>query len=440
MVPHPGITDAEGMDEQTATMSAPSWYERPVARNPDEKMVGGVIGGVSPTYGFDVRTTRIAMVIVTIVLPILALVYLAAWVLLPSRPTEAASLKAIAGDRRRLPLYIAIGIVVVAGGIGSLGSWFIFGGVPWGLGLIAIGVLLWVAPGIGTRSRQPGASPWAPPSDAGYIPSNQAPTDLTSVTDVTNLTDVTDATATDTTIVGAAHDTATFPVSASWTTPAPSPAATPNAAQRRVRRPIGACAVVAAFGFAAFAAFGDAVGWWDITLLAGLLTVLAILAGGAAISAAVNRSWWPVPGMLMAGGLLTMFAITTPNLEGGTGSRHLQPTELAQLDQRTTLGIGELTIDLTDIDLSTGRVPLEIEVGIGRLLVVVPDDATLELTSTLGAGELRINGQTVAEGIRHDDRRTLAATGATGTTGTAGPVYAIDANVGMGQIEIVTAP
>ena len=183
MVPHAPMAHRRGMDEQTVTVdrdrtedappfpppappsAGPRWYQRPVARDPHDHKLGGVIAGLSRTYGFDVRTTRIAVAIATLVLPMLAIVYIAAWVLLPSEPEQAASLEQIARDRRRVPLYIAIGLVLVFGGLGSFGSWFLFGGFPWGVGLIAVGVLLWVAPSLGRSSSDvPAPRPTAPPA------------------------------------------------------------------------------------------------------------------------------------------------------------------------------------------------------------------------------------------------------------------------------------
>lgn len=408
------------MNEQTAPMNAPRWFERPVSRDPDDDKLGGVVAGLCRTYGFDVRTTRIAVAVATIVLPVLALVYVAAWTLLPDRPERAVSLEAIVRDRRRMPLYIAVGIVLVAGGIGSLGSWFLFGGVPWGLGLIAVGVLLWVTPTLGSKQGPPGAPNWEPPS--AQAATATGPTAATA----------TAAKATAAKATAAKPETGT--TDAVTVTRSAEPAFAAATVPRRQRVPVGAVAVVAAFGFAALAASGDAIDWWDMSMLTGLLTVLAILVAGAAVSALVNRSWLPLPAVLTIGALLALLAVVQPDLDGGTGGRRLQPTTLSQLDRRTELGIGELVVDLTELDVSAGRVQLEIEVGIGRLHLVVPADATIELTSEVGAGELRIDGVAVLEGIRHDDARTLAPPAAGAEVG--GPTYAIDVRVGLGQIDV----
>jgi hypothetical protein len=76
---------------------------------------------------------------------VLWLVYIAAWVLLPPTPATARPVDAVLKDRSRLPLLAATVLVLAAGVIGSLGSWFLFSGAPWGLVLIGLGVLLWAS-------------------------------------------------------------------------------------------------------------------------------------------------------------------------------------------------------------------------------------------------------------------------------------------------------
>jgi phage shock protein PspC (stress-responsive transcriptional regulator) len=409
MVPIALIAHTRPMDEQTATMTTPRWYQRPVSRDPDDHKLGGIVAGLCNTFGFDVRTTRIGLVVATVVAPIMMLVYAALWLLLPSQPTEAMSFEAIIRDRRRLPLYIAIGIALVAGGVGSFGSWFLFGGVPWGLGLIAVGVLLWAAPALRSRHNPIEVAP------APLVPSGPSgPSGPLSWAPPT---------------VGAAPGTPTPAPVSGPATPASGPAAA-----RRVRRPIGAAAVVAAFAFAGIASLGEAFGWWDMSILAGSVTVLAILAAGAGLSAVVNRSWLPIPLMLIAGAALSVLALAQPQLEGGSGARTLTPTALTQLDSPTTMGTGELTIDLTALPVTPGRVELAMELGVGRLQLIVPGDATIELTSNLGAGELHIDGESVADGIRRNDARTIAPT-RTGRAGT-GTVFVINARVGIGVIDV----
>ena len=161
-VPATTMAHAGGMDEQTALMNdehvvtgnatgatpdpagfrppggagpRPPWYRLPVFRDTSDDIAGGVVSGLCRTYGFDRRTTRIALLLASFVLPVLVLVYVFAWILLPDDRASALPLADVVTDRRRLPLYVALGLVVVAGGLGSIGSWFVFGDFPWGIGL-----------------------------------------------------------------------------------------------------------------------------------------------------------------------------------------------------------------------------------------------------------------------------------------------------------------
>ena len=153
-----------------------SWWLTPVARDPDAGHAGGVVAGLCRSYGFDLKTTRIALVIASLVLPAILLLYVAAWVLLPPRPEQAVPLRDVVVDRRRLPLMIAIGIALAVGSLGSFGSWFLFGGLPWGVGLIALGVLLWAAPNIAWRSRTDVPTQPLPPMGSAAGRRSTAPT------------------------------------------------------------------------------------------------------------------------------------------------------------------------------------------------------------------------------------------------------------------------
>ena len=70
--------------------TTPDWRRAPLSRIPkggvDGGRIGGVVAGLSKAYGFDLRTTRIATFVAMIILPVLRLVYVAAWVLRPVPP------------------------------------------------------------------------------------------------------------------------------------------------------------------------------------------------------------------------------------------------------------------------------------------------------------------------------------------------------------------
>ncbi|MFM2076200.1 MAG: hypothetical protein RJA49_90, partial [Actinomycetota bacterium] len=379
---------------------------------------GGVVAGVSRAYGFDITTTRVAVAVGTVILPVVALVYLAAWILLPPNPAEAQPIEAILRDRRRMPLLIVIGLALVMGSVGSLGSWFLFHGAPWGLVLIGLGVLVWV-----TSSRSHGTTPATPAPPTGTAPFAAGSFPPPTVTDpwATTQSPITESYRTGvTTPAGVASSSGTATV------------VPPVAVARRPRRPIGSIGVGIAAVFTGLAAAGEAAGWWNATALWVIVTAIAIVMVALLISTVVNRSWiLPVP-FLMLGAVLLVLSIAQPNLDGPTGQRTVLPASVAAAEQPQHLAAGQLTIDLRNVPASSTDVAIDAEVGMGQLRVFVPTDARLVLAADIGAGQLQVAGLQVADGVRQHAERTIEA-----LDGPAAVTFTLDLRVGMGQITVV---
>ncbi len=376
------------------------WYRVPVARDPDDDVLGGVVAGLCRAYGFDRRSTRIALVIASLVLPVIVLVYVVAWILLPDTPAEAQPLEAIVRDRRRFPLYAALALVIVVGGVGSLGSWFVLGDVPWGIGLIAIGVLLWLAPSL--RRDRTAASP-PPSSSAGESAAPEtARTDLPPPVAPTP---------------GAPRSDTTLSL--------------PSAPTRRRRVPIGSVTVLLVIALTAVAGSGDALGWWDVPTLAVVVAGLVTLSVGLALSSLVNRAWFLLPLIVVLATAAGFLVIADPSLDGGAGDRVARPSTIADAEERHDLGAGQLTLDLRDVTLEPDT-PLRVtaEVGVGRLHVLVPAGAELVVRSEVGAGRIVIDGREVADGIAQRDARTIAASG--DRLGT----IELDVRTGIGEVDV----
>ena len=93
------------MGSTRAPASAPtaprSWIDVPIARDRTEGRIAGVVAGVSKAYGFDRRTTRLAVALGTLVIPGIIALYIAAMIFLPRTREEPRTLRAIVTDRRR---------------------------------------------------------------------------------------------------------------------------------------------------------------------------------------------------------------------------------------------------------------------------------------------------------------------------------------------------
>lgn len=391
--------------------TAGRWYDVPVSRDPADDAVAGVVSGLSRAYGFDVRTTRIAVVLAGIVaFPVVVLAYLAGWLLLPATPADARSLRTLATDRRRLPLYVALAAVAVVFGVGSIGSWFVFGAFPWPLALIAAGILLWAAPGIGGR-RDDGhpapARPAPPTPDAGTTASGFAPPTTSAFGSPTTA---------DTTVT-----VTNPPTPAVWT----STTAPVGPVERRRTVPIVAATVLAVFTWLAVTRLGVALGWWEITTFAALAVAGIALTAGALVAAMVNRTWALVVPAVLLGSATIGLVVVEPNLDGGIGERRVVATaEQSGITNR--LAVGDLAVDLSRVVTSGGTT--EASVGLGRLQVQVPADATVTVAASVGAGVIRLDGEQVAEGFRQQVERVLPGTG---------PSMTLDLDVGAGEVHVI---
>lgn len=70
-----------------------------LTRNPDDKWLGGVCGGLADYTGIDANLVRLIVVVCTLLgAGSLILAYIVAWVLMPARPAAAQTVWAEASD------------------------------------------------------------------------------------------------------------------------------------------------------------------------------------------------------------------------------------------------------------------------------------------------------------------------------------------------------
>jgi len=142
--------------------------------------------------------------------------------------------------------------------------------------------------------------------------------------------------------------------------------------------------VVAALGFVAVA-FGAALGGGAV--IAGLVIAL----GGALVISSFlgGRRWLVLPALVIAIPL-GFVAAAGLDVNGGVGERDYQPTTVSELADGYQLGIGQMRLDLTKVDLPPGRTPLKLDMGIGSVRLFVPDDVCVASDVRVGAGYARV--------------------------------------------------
>jgi phage shock protein PspC (stress-responsive transcriptional regulator) len=195
-------------------------------------------------------------------------------------------------------------------------------------------------------------------------------------------------------------------------------------------RTIGRIALAALIGVAIL---GAAVGVGLAAALGGgvVIAILAIVAGFALIGTAFvgGVRWLIVPALAL---VLPLGVVSAAGIElnGGVGDRDYRPTTAAQLRDHYEVGIGSLIVDLRDVDLPKDQTTnLAVDVGLGEAVVYVPSDACVASDVEIGAG-----GSDVLD-RNNDGVDVRYADDAPAPTGK--PKVHIDANIGMGVVEVV---
>jgi hypothetical protein len=143
-------------------------------------------------------------------------------------------------------------------------------------------------------------------------------------------------------------------------------------------------ALLTAVGVAA--STGD---WWDVSatrflgigvIIVGVGVVAGQLRGGGA------RGLIPI-GILAA---LALFPVSAVDglLDDGVGEANYHPTTLAELEDTYEHGIGQLVVDLSELDFDSRSDSVDIDLGIGELIVIVSEETGGQATLQATAGEI----------------------------------------------------
>ena len=179
---------------------------------------------------------------------------------------------------------------------------------------------------------------------------------------------------------------------------------------------------------------GLMVGWnWvadnNFTAVAILASALAVVGFGLVVGAFFGRAY----GLIFLGILLSiatsLTAVVNHEFGHGAGERHWVATTAAETETPFRLGIGEAELDLTGMPAGENA-DVDVTVGVGSLLVIVPEDARVTVNAELAAGEIRILDEP------KDDGTDLDRTVTDNPAGSSGPDITIDAEVGLGDLEV----
>ncbi len=377
---------------------------RRLVRREDDRVVGGVAAALGTYTDVDPVLYRVMFAVLLVFGGIGICLYIVGWLLIPraDEPDSAGErmmrrARAYQGWRRWIVLAVAaIALLALLDGDTS--------GLP---ALIIIGAVAYLVHrergGHGPAWWQAGPRPSAPPVTAPPVP----PAPAATVGLDAPVTDTVDT-----------LDSATSEASPTYAAFAPP---VPRRRRRRSRLGLSTISVAAlTAGWLIALRLGGASGITTVRILAA---ETAIIGGGLLVGAWYGRARW----LILPAGLLTLAlvpaAVVQVPLQGGTGHRTWRPTA-AGAPYR--LGIGDATLDLADLSPASEGV-IEASVGIGSLVVDVPDDVHLRIHAQSDIGQVVVFGDVVEGGPRASQNVEIGSTG---------PVIQLIVEVGIGEVEV----
>ncbi len=409
---------------------------RNLRRSRDDRMIGGVCGGLGRYLGIDPVILRIVLAALAIFGGIGLLLYALAWLLVAEDGSDTSEAQRLFRGRAT-PLTTVAAIVVGTLGVLALTDIAYHGHRSKAVVFILLAVIVVIALNrrhserIAASHGGPTATPYAAPTAPTAMPYTATPYAAPST--------------------GASYappvpgnyaplgPPAGFAPSRPLETPVP-PA--PPKAPKPPRQPsvLGPLALSAGIVVVGVLFALDAAHAIDISAQAVFAAALLTVGIALIIGTWIGRA----RALIAAGVILTVALAATAALDvplrGGIGVHNDTPLALSDLPATYHLGIGNQTVDLTQLKTGGKTVQVAASVGLGQLRVFVPGDAVVKVHGRVGAGDLRLLG-TVTNGTHLNRNVVLDPQGP--TVAGAGELD-LDLRVGMGDVEVIqlsnTAP
>lgn len=195
---------------------------------------------------------------------------------------------------------------------------------------------------------------------------------------------------------------------------------------------VGAYITPVVAGFLALATAGavivGAAGWADLNpfplIAAGTLVVIAglfarIHDGGGKHTALAGALLMPV---------LAVAAVAAPYLDDGVGDRSYHPTAFDDVEAEYQFGIGNLEIDLRDVEFPPGEHLIEVDHGIGAVRVQLPADVSYSAVGDVSIGKIDLFDQS-------DDGFNSTIDAETEEVGRATVVLELETSIGYASVD-----
>lgn len=389
-------------EEETVSPQAPGEFVRPLAG----RMIAGVAQGISNRLNIPIWLVRIGFVLTAFFGGLGMVAYLAAWALVRSEDETEAPAERFFASNHSMSNWVGV-IIIVVGALIIVGNLSFFSGeFLVALGLIAVGVLMYT----------------------GYINGPNPPTEdsddkegVQSVTPSETLTKKTTALVDDSPVDGIVPPP---PLPTPTPTAPPGPPAPPRERSILGRLTVGL--MLLGMGLLAILDQIDSIPI-DADPRHYLALSITILGVGLIVGAIVGRARW----LIVVGVILVPMLLFSPVFEydwtGDTFDVEVRPTEFSELEHSYSQDVGNLFIDLTELDWNGETVILAAKLDLGHLELRVPDNISISGEASVDIG--RVAGPNSESFGFGDPRIEFDRTGADGH-------LELDLSVDIGNVEI----
>jgi len=429
-----------------------------VRRSVTDRKVSGLSAGLARAWDVDPMLVRVGFAVLALSGGIGLVLYAAGWLMLPAEDKDQSQLEEWIPQTRTWSREVKIGVVVAACIIGALAlSWL----VPFSFSAALVVAAVWYF-GYYRNRRRPGDRSEQPPR----LQFAEFPGEPTAFTEAAKAWQqriaeyqeavlckptprtptAAAAAAAATTAPGLSTPTPEPPDDLAreaflahpdpvglYSEPEPDNAMEQLAAQTRLRRRsarrLGLASVIVlgltmtGLGVASVLGAPITVG---VYLSAALLIFGLTLLIGARIGRPRGLAFGTVVVALAM--IVTLFAQNNTAVAGGVGIRHLHYTSVAGLPAGDHLRVGQLTVDLRQVNPDRPR-SYTASVGTGRLVVDLPAGVPTRLNGSVGNGMIISDGRQLSSGPDLSLREQPPATAV-------GPVFTVNLKVGNGQLEV----
>ena len=396
------------MDDMGMTNSS-----HPSLRRPGEgRWIAGVALGIAHRLGIEAWIVRVAFIVLVTVGGVGIFLYAAGWILIPDEGETESIVRGWSGrpSARRWVGVILIGLAAIV--LLAETRW-VRGELVFALVLLGIGVLLYRGDLSAPEQQSPDSAsvPQAAPADQVEEPGAGPPSSLPAgpvpapPRDKSHLGRVT---------VGAALISLGLLGFLDGVVPGFNPA---------FRHYMALLVAVVGLGLVVGAWFGR---------IGGLVALGIVLVPVVLVSLVSDK----VEFRTTDNGPVVLVSLSSDTAEFSTsaGDGYHRPAGVEQIPDAYRLGVGSLLVDMRQVDFTGRVVRVKAEVGIGELIVYLPQDVAADVSGRVGIGSIR-----TWDHLGSTSRQGIGITSDYVWEGAHGMII-LDASVGLGEIEVRTLP